>query len=154
VVIVANTALQSLFAISCRAPRPQPKARTRRSVRMIVVTAWALVGVAGCWLVLSEASQSNPAHAPYASVSSEFAVNADHSDADCTVSPACPQGFATAVLPLSAAALVTLGSAVAVTFVVGSGTHYASLGRRGPPRGVPVALTGRDILTRLCLARR
>lgn len=121
---------------------------------MILLTVWVLVGVAGCWLVQSESSQSNSAHASYASLSAEFAVNADHSAADCTASPECPQAFAIAVLPLSATALVTLGSGVAVTTAVGSVTDGVSPGRRGPPRGVSVALSGRDILTRFCLARR
>jgi hypothetical protein len=152
VVIVVSTAVLSLPTIFCRAPRPQSKARTGRSVMTVVVAV--LIGIAGCWLVQSEPSESNPAHASYASLSGEFAVNADQSAADCAVSRACPEAFAMAVLPLSATALVALGTAVVVTTIVGSVAHGAAPARRGPPRGVPAALTGRDILTRFCLSRR
>jgi lipoprotein LpqS len=154
VVIVVSTAVLSLPTIFCRAPRPQLKARTGRSVMTVVVAVSVLIGIAGCWWVQSEPSESNPAHAFYASLSAELAVNADQSAADCVVSRACPQAFAMAVLPLSATALVALGTAVVVTTIVGSIAHDAALARRGPPRGVAAALTGRDILTRFCLSRR
>jgi hypothetical protein len=154
VVIVVSTAVLSLPTIFCRAPRPQSKARTGRSVMTVVVAVSVLIGIAGCWWVQSEPSESNPAHASYASLSGEFAINADQSAADCAVSRACPQAFAVSVLPLSATALVALGTAVVVTTIVGSVAHGAAPAKRGPPRGVPAALTGRDILTRFCLSRR
>jgi hypothetical protein len=151
VVIVVSTAVLSLPTIFSRAPRPQSKARTGRSVMTVVVAVSVLIGIAGCCLVQYEPSESNPAHASYASLSAEFA---DQSTADYAVSRACPQAFSMAVLPLSATALVALGTAVVVTTIVGSVAHGAAPARRGPPRGVPAALTGRDILTRFCLSRR
>jgi hypothetical protein len=125
-----------------------------RSAITIVVVVWVLVGVAGCCLVRSEPSESNPAHAFFTSLSGEFAVNADHAAADCAMSPACPQAYAIAMLPLPATALVALATAVVASTIVGSIAHCAPPARRGPPRGVLAALTGRDVLTRFCLARR
>jgi hypothetical protein len=125
-----------------------------RSVMTIVVAVWVFVGVAGCcWLVQLEPSESTPAQAFSISLRDGFAVNADHVTADCAVCPACPQTFAMAVLPPSATALVALGTAMVVT-IVGSGAHGAVPARRGSPRGVLVALSGQDVLTRFCLARR
>jgi lipoprotein LpqS len=125
-----------------------------RSVIAIVVAVWVLVGVAGCWLVRSEPSESNPVHAFFTSLSSELAVNADHTAADCAMSPTCAQAFAMAVLPPSATVLVAPGAAVVVCTIVGSVAHGATPARRGPPHGALIALIGQDILTRLCLARR
>lgn len=125
-----------------------------RSFISIAVAVWVLVGVVDCWPARSEPFESNPTHAFFTSLSGEFAVNADHAAVDCAMSPACPQAFAMAVLPPPAAALVALAIAVVVTTIVGSVAHREAPGRRGPSRGVPVALTGRDVLTRFCQARR
>jgi lipoprotein LpqS len=124
-----------------------------RSVMTIMVAVWVLVGVAGCWIVRSEPSESNPAHAFSISLSGEFAVNADHARPDCAMS-ACPKAFAMAVLPPSVTALVALVAAIVVTTIVGSAAHCAAPTRQSPPRGVLIALTGQDVLTRFCLARR
>jgi lipoprotein LpqS len=129
--------------------------RRLRSAIAIMVTVWMFVGVAGCcYLVRSEGSELSPAQAFSTSLTSEFALNADHASVDCAASPACPQAFAMAALPPSATALVALAIAVVVATVVGSVANRVAPTRRAPPSGVLVALTGQDVLTRLCLARR
>jgi hypothetical protein len=125
-----------------------------RSVITIAVAVWMLIGVAGWCALRSEPFESNPAHAFFTSPSGEFAVNADHGAAHCAMSPACPRAFAMAVLPPWATALVALGTAVVVITIIGSVAHDAPPARRAPPRGLLVALTGQDVLTRLSLARR
>jgi len=125
-----------------------------RLVMTIMVAVWVLGGVAGCWITRSEPSESNPAQAIFTSLSDEFAVNADHATADCATSPGCPQASGMAVLAPSTTILVALGTALVVTTIVGSVAHRAAAARRGPPHGALVALTGQDVLTRFCLARR
>jgi lipoprotein LpqS len=123
-----------------------------RSVIAIVAVAWLLAGAAGWWLVHSQSPPPDPVHAVLTSASGEFAVNADHVPVDC-LSPACPRAIAAALLPQPTTVLVALGATAAVTAVADSLVHQLVPPTRGPPRGRAGALTGQDLLTRLCLAR-
>lgn len=125
-----------------------------RTVTAVVAALWLLAGAASCFLVCPERSASNPAHAVLTSRDGEFAVHADHARVECGQSPACPQALATTLLPRSATALVALWTAVAMATVAGSLARWVAPTRRGPPGGLPLVLTGQDLLTRFCLARR
>lgn len=166
-VSAVSTAVASVTGLSGEIPRPPSKARSApstaslgcfsasrlRSVMSILLAAWVLLSVAGCWLVRSQPSEPTPAHASVTSLSREFAISAEPAAGDCAMSPACPQSLAMAVLPPSATVLVALEAAVVVTAIGGSVAHRAAPATRGPLCSV-VALTGKDILTRFCLARR
>lgn len=123
------------------------------SVITIVVALWMLAGVADCCLVRSGPSVSHPADLILASPSGELFTNADHAGTDCTSLPTCLHAFAAAEPPLKATALVALGSMV-VTAIVASIARRAAPTRPAAPGGSPVLLTGQDVLTRLCIARR
>ncbi|ORW07844.1 hypothetical protein AWC14_23780 [Mycobacterium kyorinense] len=88
------------------------------------------------------------------SASEQLAVHADHAYLGDGSSHACPEQFATAVLPRSATALATLGAVVAVVAVMGWAAPLMVSAGRGPPRAPASVVTGHDLLTRFCLARR
>ena len=122
-----------------------------------IATALAvlLAVVAHCGLLRSA---SPGAHAPQpllTTLRSELTVNADHPYVDNGPSKGCSKAFADAVLPQSpVTAVAALSVLPAVVTVAGwLATRVVPAGR-DPPRGLTAALTGQDLLTRFCLARR
>ncbi|ORW11066.1 hypothetical protein AWC14_19310 [Mycobacterium kyorinense] len=89
-----------------------------------------------------------------ASVSEELGVHADHAYLGDGSSHACPDQFATVVLPRSATALAALGVVMAVAAVTGWLAPLIVSAGPGPPGRSANVLTGHDLLTRFCLARR
>lgn len=130
------------FSDACRPPR-------LRFVVAIATAVWVLVGTAGCGLVHTVPSAFDPPHPILTSLHNEFAVTIDHAVLDRSSSHACPKTFAV-VLPMPASVLVALGIVALGAAVAGWFAHPVLAAGRGPPRG----LAGRDLLTRLCLARR
>ena len=127
-----------------------------RSVFVVAAVMWGLVAVGAHGGLLSEHHHAaHPAHSLLTSVGAEFAVDVGHTHlADGSGSSHHPEHFASAVLPRSATALAALGVVVAVLAVIGVlGGCVVSAGR-GPPSGLALVITGRDRLTRFCLARR
>lgn len=124
------------------------------SVLVAAAMVWGLTAVAAHGGSLS--AEHHKAHQPHAlltSVGAEFAVAVDHAHLVDGSSHA-PKQFASAVLPRSATALTALGVVVAVLAAIGALGGYAVSAGRGPPSGLALVVTGRDRLTRLCLARR
>ncbi|WP_157531142.1 hypothetical protein [Mycobacterium sp. IS-1496] len=98
-----------------------------------------------------------PHHGPHAlaaGLHGDPAVVADHAHLENGSTPVSPDTFADAVRPRATVALMALGllTAMVVVAVFYRGTTLAPI--RGPPRSLAAPLTGRVLLTRLCISRR
>jgi hypothetical protein len=120
-----------------------------------VAAAVAVVAVVGhCEPNLSQPGVSHTPHPLLSSLGSEFTVNAQHAHLVDGSSTECHESVTTAVLPRSATASVGHGPVIAVVAITGWQAQPAVLAGRGPPGALGTALTGQDLLTRFCLARR
>jgi len=120
-----------------------------------VAAAVAVVAVVGhCEPNLSEPRASHTAHALLSSLGSEFTVNAEHSHLVDGSSTACHESVTTAVLPRPGTASVARGAVMTVVASTGWLAQPPAVAERGPPRALGTALTGQDLLTRFCRARR
>lgn len=117
-----------------------------------VVAVVAVVGY--CWPDLSGPRASHTPHALLTSPGSEFTVNAEHAHFVDGSSTACHESVTTAALPRSGTASVARGVVVAVVAITGWLAQPPVVAGRGPPRALGTALTGQDLLTRFCRARR
>jgi hypothetical protein len=124
---------------------------------------WAIAIAAAVWLLGGTATHAwhaaitvDSAHGWASAASGPLAVNADHTHCGTGLSPWCPESAAVADLSRSASPLLILGvlGAVATSSVSRFGLDRAQQTLRGPPRGPAIPITGHDLLTRLCLARR
>lgn len=125
-----------------------------RSVIAVATVAFLVAMVGHSAMLHSETHAPHPPHALLSSLGGEFAVNVGHAHLSDGSSTDCHNVFATAVLPRSATTLAELGvvaSAGAITAVLANLVVPAG---RSPPKVLPIALTGQDLLTRFCLARR
>lgn len=125
-----------------------------RWVLALAATAWLLSGVASDIHRWSLAAPDTAHSVISPTAPGAFAVNGDPAHLGAHVSPTCPKLCATAVLPQWAPAWVALGLLVALGVVGGWCAQGEPQTGRSPPRGPVAALTGQDVLTRLCLARR
>lgn len=119
-----------------------------RSVVLLAVVAWAAVLVVNCGLVGSDGHHT---HGSDASSAVEL-VAISHAFLDDCGSALSP--LATAVSPAAAPALMVLGLIAASVMVAAMFAEYLRPGVRGPPRSLAGFLTGRAVVTRLCIARR
>jgi hypothetical protein len=117
---------------------------------MVAVVA----GVGHCGQDLFGPRESHAPHGLLSSPGGEFTVSAEHAQLVDGSSTACPESVAAAVLPRSGTASVALGAVMAVVAITGWRAQPAVLTGRGPPGALGTVLTGRDLLTRICLARR
>ncbi|MHA7653746.1 putative copper homeostasis (lipo)protein LpqS [Mycobacterium sp. ML4] len=119
---------------------------------MTAVGVWVLV--LGHAEVRHEPAVSHPAHALVSSLGGEFTVNSNHAHIE-NPSVAHHESFMTAVLPnapvTTVAALSVLVASVSAVELL---RRHVISGGRGPPRGLAAALTGQELLTRLCSSRR
>ncbi len=128
-----------------------------RSIFVVAAVVWGLVAVgAHAGLASGDHHAVHPPHALLTAVGAEFAVDVGHAHlVDGSGSSHHPEQFASAVLPRSATALAGLALVVAVVAtVMGVLAGVAVSAGRGPPFGLASVVTGRDRLTRFCLARR
>lgn len=126
--------------------------RWRPPIAMTVaVLLLALVGHSG--VLVPHPYEPHLPHPLASSIGGEFAVNADHAHLVNDSTTRCHVVLAAAVLSRAATPLVDLGtvSAAAVTAAVVS---LAVAVGRDPPRVHGLVLTGQELLTRFCLARR
>lgn len=122
-----------------------------RSAIAIVAAIWLLGGAAEhAW---HAAVSLDAAHGSVSLASSPLAVNADHAQCDSGLSPSCPESAALVDLPRWDTAFLALGILAAAVAVVCCFDRMRQT-RRGPPRGSAMPITGQDLLTRFCLARR
>ncbi|WP_338341721.1 hypothetical protein [Mycobacterium intracellulare] len=120
------------------------------------VAVWVLV-FGGHSHLRSQLPASLPAHTMVSSLGSEFTVTADHLHLFNASPPAVHhyEAFVAGVLADGpGAAVAALGVVAAAVAVVSLLWQQAMVAGRGPPRGLPAALTGQDLLTRFCLSRR
>ncbi|HEY9266151.1 hypothetical protein QQA43_31285 (plasmid) [Mycolicibacterium vanbaalenii] len=112
---------------------------------VIVAAEWALPGI-----------EAAPAHGPHtlaSAVGAPVAVQLDHPHISQGGIAPSPESLAEAVRPRGTVTLIAL-ALVSALAVLPALWRYAPLTPiRGPPRS-PVAQTGRDVLVRLCIARR
>jgi hypothetical protein len=120
-----------------------------------VAAAVAVVAVVGhCGSNLSGPRASHTPHPLLSSLGSEFTVNAEHSHLVDVSSTACHEPVTTAVLPRPGTASVAHGAVMAVVAIRGWLAQPPVVAGRGPPRALGSALSGQDLLTRFCRARR
>jgi peptidoglycan/LPS O-acetylase OafA/YrhL len=105
----------------------------------------------------TEPRADDPHHGPHALTAgphNDPAVITDHAHFENGSTPVSPDTYADAVRPRATVVLLALGllTAMAAVAVFYRGAPPALI--RGPPRGVGEALTGRVLLTLLCIARR
>jgi hypothetical protein len=106
---------------------------------VLVVTAeWALPG-----------TEIAPAHSH-----TDSAVVAEHPHMSDGSDPLAPDTFSEAVLPRVHTALIALGLIAALAAMVPLWGQTKLPVIRGPPRPISWSLSGRVMLTRLCIARR
>lgn len=142
-------------------PRPVGSAKTSRpwlrSMIVVAAVVWALVAVGAHGALMSaEHHSAHAAHPLLTSLGAEFAVNVDHAHlVGGSAASHHPEQFASAVLPnLPALSLAALGVVVAVLALAAMPDGLVLPAGRGPPGGLALVVTGRDRLTRFCLARR
>lgn len=134
---------------------------THRQSRLIffVAVAAAVVALAiigHCRLLRSVSEPPYPSQPLLSSVSGNLTLNADQPRLVEGL-PICKSSkmFATAALPKpAAAALIALGAVTAGVVVKEWLSQLVVAAGRGPPPALAAALTGQDLLTRFCLARR
>jgi hypothetical protein len=120
-----------------------------------LAAAVAVVAIVGhCGSNLSGPRASHTPHALLSSLGSEFTVNAEHAHLVDGSSTACHESVTTAVLPRSGTASVARGAIMAVVAITGWFARPPVVAGRGPPHALGTALTGQDLLTRFCRARR
>ncbi len=78
----------------------------------------------------------------------------DHAHIDAAVSLSAPDMFADGLAPRLRTALMAVGFVFAVALLWRLSPQHTPAVGRDPPRAPVVASTGRDVLTRLCVARR
>ena len=130
--------------------------RMRCVIAAAVSAAVVILGVLGaahCRLPGSGPAAPRLTQPVLASLDSQFAATIDQLHRVDLAATVCHKAVAVAVLPpSSSAALAGLGVIVASVALSGGLVRHVLPGGRGPPRGPAAPLTGRDRLTRLCLA--
>jgi hypothetical protein len=125
------------------------EAVARMPVRKAVALALAF------WVVVIGAEWALPGTdvtEPHAHTGPVVAVNHPHIGDGST--PSAPDTFAEAVLPRTFTALAALGLIAGLATAVLHRGQSILAAIRGPPRAQFVNLSGRAVLTRLCIARR
>lgn len=114
---------------------------------VIVGAEWALPGV-----------ESAPAHGPHTVVAgaegAPMTVALDHAHFWQADNDLKPDTFAEAILPRATLSLSALGLAIVLAALPALWLRAAFQPLRGPPRSARVVCNGRDLLVRLCIARR
>lgn len=116
---------------------------------------WSVVAaVAQCWMAQPQHHAAHHGHPLAAAVGGEFAVDSTHAHATDDAGQPCPLHLAAIALPHSDAmtfAAHIVAGAVAVASVQ---QQFMLPAGRGPPGVLHLPGSGRDLLTRYCLARR
>lgn len=126
------------------------------SARWWVATALAVVVTLFAASPVSLAAPSVP-HADHhlsADGHPDHLAAVDHDHIGAAATQGGPDSFADALAPRLRTALVALGLAFAVALLWRLAPRHTPSVGRDPPRASAVVLTGRDVLARLCIARR
>lgn len=127
--------------------------RWRPAIALMLALWLAVVGAE--WILPGggESAHHGP-HTMVAGLHGDFAVAVDHTHAQNDTGPAVPDTFAEAVLPRATVALIALALIASVVFMAPFWRQATRAADRGPPRSSAAPLSGRVLLTRLCIARR
>lgn len=129
----------------------------RRAVVAGLIAFW--VAVVGSESVALGGGVGSTAHGHHASVAhaadmSPVAIAVEHPHASRGDLPLSPESFADAVLPRGGVSLLLLALITGLIGVPLLWRQRAESTPRGPPRTRTHTLGGRDVLARLCIARR
>lgn len=122
----------------------------------------SVIGIAAILLLLAGTAQldDDPPTSPDApqvvltSFTGAVIANGDHLHLKQVPSPGCPKTFDAGILPQLDPGVMPLGLLVALIVVSGWVVERLAQSGRGPP-AEPVSFhSGRDLLTRFCIARR
>lgn len=134
--------------VSISQPRPL------RSVVALAACLWLFAGGLAEFDHLKRVGQGDGERISASVVGAASAVlRAEAAHAAVVCGSMCSRTVAAAVLPRSAPDLAVSAMAVVVVAAVRAGEGAIAAGR-GPPGRRALVLTGRDLLTRLCLLRR
>lgn len=129
--------------------------RQRLQIAVAVLLAFWVVAVGAEWALPGlDSSPQHGAHGLVASPATALAPVAIEHPHLSNGSSDSPEVFAEAVLPRGAVALLALGLIAAAVTVLTLWRQLPPAAVRGPPRRKASASTGRETLTRLCIARR
>ncbi|MCG5432632.1 hypothetical protein LV457_10070 [Mycobacterium sp. MYCO198283] len=130
--------------------------RQRRQTAVAVFLAFWVIVVGAEWALpgLDPAPQHGAHGLATSPVGALAPVTIEHPHLSSGSAPESPELFAEAVLPRGTVALLALGLIAAAVTVLTLWRHLAPAAVRGPPRRKASASTGRQTLTRLCIARR
>ncbi|QIV79707.1 hypothetical protein EXE63_01385 (plasmid) [Mycolicibacterium frederiksbergense] len=130
--------------------------RRRRRIAVAVFLAFWVTVVGAEWALPGLAPA--PQHGAHVLVASPMAALApvlvEHPHLSSGSAPESSELFAEAVLPRGTGALLAPSLIAAAVTVLMLWCHFSPTVVRGPPRRAVLATTGRDTLTRLCIARR
>ena len=140
-------------------PRGAGSSVRLRAAVAIAAAVWLALGALGCGLVHFAPLAFGPPHAFVASADGGSGtggpgMQADHASLYRGLAAKCSKVFGAMPVPGPVTALVELSLAVAVVAVAGSRDKLVVPVGRAPPRAAAIAFTGRDLLTRFCIARR
>lgn len=128
---------------------------TRWTAFAVLALVFSLAGIGAEWaLVGGAASTPHGPHALAAAPGGEFTAITEHPHIQDGSASTSPDSLARPVLPRVSGVLAALGLIVALTIVFTVWQHRATTPVRGPPCSPAVVLAGRQLLTRLCVARR
>lgn len=134
---------------------PRSRSVIALAIAAMAVTVWVLAMAAHCGLLRPESVAPHPPVPSLTSMGAEFAGSIGAPQLNDGSATTCDHPFAIAVLPRSLSTTLTaVGVAVVVAAVIGWQAQRALRSGRSPPYGLAHILTGQDLLTRLCLARR
>ncbi|BBZ16009.1 hypothetical protein MGAD_03440 [Mycolicibacterium gadium] len=127
--------------------------RLRQAVALAVVVWVLIIGADALWASPAEPDNHGP-HPIATSLADHFAVALDHSHARQAATHTAHDVLALAVSPRTATILATLVLALGVTASWAFDRWAAGQTIRGPPKRAYLFLSGRQLLARLCIARR
>jgi|UPI000699B691 hypothetical protein len=132
--------------------------RSRSVIAMAAITTVLILWVFGgahCGLLRSGSAPPRPLQPVPTAQASPIAGTVDQPHLDNRSAASCHKVVMIAVLPPSSSTVLAgLGAVIAPVAVPGWHAQPVASAGRGPPRGIAEPLTGRDRLTRFCLARR
>lgn len=132
--------------------------RSRSVIAMAAITTVFILWVFGgahCGLLRSGSAPPRPPQPVLTAPASPLVGTVDQPRLDHRSAASCHKVFMVAVLPPSSSTVLAgLGAVIALVAVTGWHAQPVVAAGRGPPRGLAAPLSGRDRLTRFCLARR
>ena len=130
--------------------------RRRRAVVAAMIAFW--FAILGAESALVNADDTHAAHGPHAlaaySVDASLLVAVEHSHISRGEVLLSPDTSADAVLPRATVSLLVVALMAVLVGGAPLWRHRLSATPRGPPRARSHTLSGREVLSRLCIARR